>query len=238
MKKIFFLLAVILLSSCATKKPVDDDYIKAMKNLKAGNYATAAEIFEKIEDDKPFTKEATDGLIMSAYSYYKAEQYEDSIRVIDYFVQSNPINQNLDYMNYLKALDYYSRMQSMNKARDIIEDANSSFKDLLYKYPNSIYVEDSQKKLSRVQSFLSGNDLNIADYYLKRKNYLGAMNHYINVLNNYPNSEYVPESLYRLMQINFIFGLNNDANHYKQILLQKYKNSEWANIDSKLTKNI
>ena len=78
--KLFFTL--LILASCTTQKVVVEqgEYNDAMNNLKIGNYKAAAEIFEKIEDTQPFTKDATNGLIMSSYAYYKSKQYEDSIR--------------------------------------------------------------------------------------------------------------------------------------------------------------
>lgn len=240
MKNIFKLfIVIVILSSCASNKnKAPDSYTIAMKNLKAGNYFTAAEMFEKIEDENPFTEQSSNGLIMSAYSYYKAKQYEDSIRVIDYFAQSNPINDNLEYMYYLKSLDYYDRIQSMNKARDITENANLAFEDLLYKYPNTKYKYDVEQRLKKVETFLSGNELNIANYYLKRQNYIGATNHFINILNDYPNSNFVPEALYRLIQINKLLGLKSEAEQYQKILFDKFKDSMWTQSENKNLKSI
>lgn len=240
MKNIFKLfIVIVILSSCASNKnKAPDNYTIAMKNLKAGNYFTAAEMFEKIEDENPFTEQSSNGLIMSAYSYYKAKQYEDSIRVIDYFAQSNPINDNLEYMYYLKSLDYYDRIQSMNKARDITENANLAFEDLLYKYPNTKYKYDVEQRLKKVETFLSGNELNIANYYLKRQNYIGAINHFINIINDYPNSNFVPEALYRLIQINKLLGLKSEAEQYQKILFEKFKDSKWVQSENKNLENI
>lgn len=240
MKNIFKLfIVIVILSSCASNKnKAPDSYTIAMKNLKAGNYFTAAEMFEKIEDENPFTEQSSNGLIMSAYSYYKAKQYEDSIRVIDYFAQSNPINDNLEYMYYLKSLDYYDRIQSMNKARDITENANLAFKDLLYKYPSTKYKYDVEQRLKKVETFLSGNELNIANYYLKRQNYIGAINHFINIINDYPNSNFVPEALYRLIQINKLLGLKSEAEQYQKILFEKFKDSKWVQSENKNLENI
>ena len=70
MKKYFSLILVLsFIVSCSTSKKVAlTPYQDGMMNLKQGNYSMAAEIFEKIEDTEPFTTDATNGLIMSAYS--------------------------------------------------------------------------------------------------------------------------------------------------------------------------
>lgn len=228
-------LILFLLSSCKTA-PKLSAYDEAMKELKIGNYSVAGEKFEKIEDNQPFTKDATNGLIMSAYSYYKAKNYEDSIRVIDYFMQSNPVNENMSYMYYLRGLDYYDRIKSSSKARDLLENADATFQALIYRYPNSKYIEDSRKRLEVVQTYLSGNELNIANFYLKRKNYIGAMNHYINILNQYPKSKYVPEALYRLIEIDDILNLKFEAVQYYKILNDNFKDTVWMKYSMKIIK--
>lgn len=234
MKNFFSLfLILILLSSCKTTQKLSA-YDDAMKSLKTGDYTVAAEKFEKIEDDQPFTKDAVNGLIMASYSYYKAHDYEDSIRVINYFMQTNPINENLSYMYYLKGLNYYDRIKSSSKARDLLENAHSTFKELLYKYPNSKYIEDSQLRLEKVETYLSGNELNIANFYLKRKNYIGAANHYINILNQYPKSQYVPEALYRLIEINNILNIKFEAIQYYKLLNDNFKDSIWIKYSTKI----
>lgn len=225
------------MSSCeSAKNQTPDTYVKAMDHLKIGNYNSAANIFEKLEDTQPFTKDATNGLIMASYSYYKAKQYDDSIRVIDYFIQSNPINENLPYMYYLKALNYYDRVNSMSKAKDIIELADLSLKEVIYRYPNTQYASDAMKKLEKTETYLSGNEMSVANYYLKRKNYIGAINHYVNVLNKYPKSNFVPEALYRLIEINSILNLKFEAVNYYQILFKNYKNSVWTEYSTRIIK--
>ncbi|MDD2840345.1 MAG: outer membrane protein assembly factor BamD [Rickettsiales bacterium] len=236
MKKILSLLFVILLlSSCKTTQKLSA-YNEAMKSLKIGDYSVAGEKFEKIDDDEPFTKDATNGLIMASYCYYKAHNYEDSIRVIDYFMQASPVNENLSYMYYLKGLNYYDRIESSSKARDLLESADTTFKELLYRYPSSKYTEDSKTKLKQVETYLSGNELNVANFYLKRKNYIGAVNHYTNILNQYPQSQYVPEALYRLIEINNILNIKFEAVQYYKLLNDNFRDSIWTKYSTKIIK--
>lgn len=236
MKKFFSLLLILVLfTSCKTTQKLSA-YNEAMKSLKIGDYSIAAEKFEKIDDDEPFTKDATNGLIMASYCYYKAKNYEDSIRVIDYFMQSNPVNENLSYMYYLKGLNYYDRIKSSSKARDLLESADLTYKELLYRYPNSKYVEDGKIRLEKIETYLSGNELNTANFYLKRKNYIGAINHYTNILNKYPQSQYVPEALYRLIEINNILNIKFEAVQYYKLLDTNFKDSVWTKYSTKIIK--
>jgi outer membrane protein assembly factor BamD len=235
-KSIFGLFFILfLLSSCKTQQKLSV-YDEAMTSLKNGSYSVAGEKFEQIEDTQPFTKDATNGLIMASYSYYKAHNYEDSIRVIDYFIQSNPVNESLSYMYYLRGLDYYERISSSSKARNVLESTDNAFKELIYKYPNSKYVDDSVAKLREVETYLSGNEFNIANFYLKRNNYIGAINHYTNILKQYPQSKYVPETLYRLIEIDNILNVKFEAAQYYEILRNNFKDNPWTEYSTKIIK--
>ncbi len=239
MKKFITLIILLsFISACASKPKVEapQSYEEAMRNLKIGNYGKAAEMFEKLEDSQPFTEDATNGLIMASYSYYKAKHYEDSIRVIDYFIQSNPINENIPYMYYLKGLNYFDRVSSMSKARDLTENADSTFKDLIYRFPNTEYAIDASNKLKKTETYLSGNEMSIANYYFKRKNYIGAINHYTKVIQDFPKSDFVPEALYRLVEINTILGLKFEAVQYYKILSEDYKDSRWTRYSTNIIK--
>ena len=236
MRKFFGLFLIILfVASCKSKENLTL-YQEAMKNLKVGNYGVAAEKFEQIEDIEPFTEDANNGLIMASYSYYKAKEYEDSIRIIDYFIQSNPLHENLDYLLYLKGLDYYNRVKSSNRARDLMENARYVFNELIYKYPNTEYSKDAKIKLQDVDTYMSGNELVIANFYLNRKNYIGAINHYVNILNNFPNSKYIPESLYRLIEINLILNVKFDAVKYYELIVKNFPDNKWTKESTKLIK--
>lgn len=244
MKKFFAILFInLLLISCnSNNKEVNIGnaktlYLEAMSLLEVGNYFAAAEKFEKIEDDFPFSDEAINGLMMSAYSYYKAGEYDDSVRVIDYFVQSNPANPDLDYLQYLKALNYFDRMRSVHKAREITEQANMNFRILIAKYPNNVYSNDAKNKLKKIETYLSGNEMAVARFYFKRKNYLGAINHYENIVKNYPYSDYTSEALYRLIEIDDLLKLKIEALKFYQIMINEHKNDNWIEHAEKIIKN-
>ncbi len=137
-------------------------------------------------------------------------------------------------MLYLRSLNYYDRISSVARGRDVIESANFSFRDLIYKYPNTEYAKDAQSKLERIETFLSGNEMDIANYYFKRKNYIGAINHYTKVLKDYPKSDFVPEALYRLVEINSLLNLNFEAKKYNEILTTNFKDTTWSENSTKI----
>lgn len=71
----------MFLSACAsTEEPVNDEdksaetlYNEAYDYLNKTSYQKAAETFDKVEMEHPYSKWATKSKLMSAYSYYKDE---------------------------------------------------------------------------------------------------------------------------------------------------------------------
>ena len=81
MKKIYGLLAVLLISGCAAEKvqtdlPVENLYNNAFDDLQKTKYKKAAEEFEQVEIEHPYSQWAVKAKLMGAYAYYKNEDYE------------------------------------------------------------------------------------------------------------------------------------------------------------------
>ena len=53
------------------------------------------------------------------------------------------------------------------------------------------------------------------------------MNRFKNVLNDYEETEYVEEAIHRLVEINYILGLEEEAKKYAKLLGYNYQSSQW-----------
>jgi len=238
-KAVFLCFILVLFSSCKSK--IDKTtpeymYTDAMKHLKRGVYNEAAEKFEKIQDTAPFSEWSIRGQIMSAYSYYKAKEYQDSLRMIDHFTQFYPIHKDLDYIYYLKILNYYDRIVSIRKSRDITEESYLATKALLERFPDVKYTSDVEKKKIFIETYLSGNEMIIGRFYLNAQNYIGAINHFEFILNNYPNSKFVPEAHYRLVEAYSVLALESEVSTSYRELHNKYSSTKWFKYAQKITR--
>ncbi len=53
------------------------------------------------------------------------------------------------------------------------------------------------------------------------------MNRFKNVITDYEETEYVEEAIHRLVEINYILGLEEEAKKYAVLLGYNYQSSEW-----------
>ena len=70
--------------------------------------------------------------------------------------------------------------------------ANAAFNDftrLIQRYPDSEYVADAQKRAIAVKSRLARYELSAAEYYMKRKAYIAAIQRAQYVLDNFADTE-------------------------------------------------
>ena len=53
------------------------------------------------------------------------------------------------------------------------------------------------------------------------------MNRFKNIIKDYESTEYVEEALHRLVEVNYLLGLENEAKKYAVLLGYNYQSSEW-----------
>ena len=86
----------------------------ANKYLMQKNYILAAEMFEEIDKQHPYSKVAKKSMVMAAYAYYLNKDFNDSVFAIDRFINLHPADKNMPYALYLKGMCYFERIDSVN----------------------------------------------------------------------------------------------------------------------------
>ena len=100
-------------------------YNKAMDSASAGNYRTAAPLFDEVERQHPYSVWATQAQLMAAYSLYQSNQYDEAVNALERFIQLNPSNPNTVYAFYLKGLSFYERIVDVGRDQKITKMAST-----------------------------------------------------------------------------------------------------------------
>ena len=243
MKKIYGVLAVFLLAGCAAEKvqtalPVENLYNNAFDDLQKTKYKKAAEEFEQVEIEHPYSQWAVKAKLMGAYAYYKNEDYDDAVLALDRFIKYHPGNKDVAYAYYLKGMCYYSQISSADKDQADTEKAEEAFNRLITLFPNSEYAADARKKVNLTEDYKAGQEMIIGRYYLNNGNYLSALNRFNVVLENYQTTVQIEEALYRQVEIYGILGLNKYADGYYKILRNNYPDGVWTAKAAKVMEKI
>lgn len=209
------------------ERPVEELYNEAYDAVLAGDYDAAAPLFDEVERQHPYSVWATQAQLMSAYALYQTNEYDDAIAALDRFIQLNPSNPNVDYAYYLKGLSYYERIVDVGRDQELTRDALESFDELVRRFPNSRYARDARLKLDLTRNHLAGKEMSIGRWYMRRSQYLAAINRFQTVVNEYDTTDQVPEALLRLTEAYTALGLNQEAKRTASVLGHNYPGSEW-----------
>jgi len=233
LKKLFPIFIIgVLLFSCAKDKDknisVEAAYTEAMKILKEKRYSEAAEKFEKIGDDYPLSKWSLKAGTMAAYAYYKDKKYDEVLKTTDDFIRSNPANDAVPYMQYLKGLAYFDLIPNTKRSQNDSQLASYTFRELIARFPDSIYADDARKKLVIVDEHLAGAKMEIGRYDMRTENYIGAIENFQDVILRYKNTNQAAEAHYRLVEIYHKLGMKDEAQEAAEDLQESYPDNEWT----------
>lgn len=244
MKKILGLLVFLSLTACAASDKlkenasVEELYNKAFDDLEKTKYKKAAEEFEQVEIEHPYSQWAVKAKLMGAYAYYKNEDYDDAVLALDRFIKYHPGNKDAAYAYYLKGMCYYDQISTADKDQADTEKAEEAFNRLIMLYPNSEYAADARQKVNLTEDYKAGQEMIIGRYYLNNGNYLSALNRFNVVLENYQTTVQIEEALYRQVEIYGILGLNKYAAGYYKILQSNYPDGVWTQRAAKVMEKI
>jgi len=239
--QIFLILSLGFFSFSCSKKAdektsAEKAYIKAKKLLKDKNYSEAAEEFEKIDSDFPFSKWAIKGQTMAVYAYYKEENYPKLLQNVDDFLRLNPSSEYVPYMLYMKGLSYYNQIPSIERAQDNTQQASYVFRELIARFSSDDHALDARKKLSFIDEHLAGAKMSIGRYEMKTQNYVGAIDNFIYVISRYKQTSQVPEAYFRITEIYYKIGLKTEGKKAFKQLLVRFPENFWTKAASKIVK--
>lgn len=225
--RIFLVLGLLLAGCSNTKEELTDEYAdwtaeqfytEAKQALDEKRYEKAVKLYEKLEARYPFGKYATQAQLDVAYAYYKNDEPDSAIAAADRFIKLNPTHPNVDYAYYLKGLVNYNRgisfvdrfLPTDSSQRDpgSALDAYKDFEELLRRFPNSKYADDSKQRIISLRNNLAMYEIHVADFYMRREAYLAAARRCAEVIRKFERTQAVPlalqimERAYRKLEMN------------------------------------
>lgn len=227
------LVAAAALTACSDKKeeyverPVEELYNEAMDLVDKQEFYKAAKAFEEVERQHPYSVWATKAQLMTAYSWYERNKYDDAIIQLDRFIQLHPGNKDAAYAYYLKGLCYYEQITDVARDQKMTEMAMKSLQEVVDRFPASSYAKDAKLKVDLARDHLAGKEMTIGRYYQKRGQWLAAINRFKAVIDNYQTTTHVPEALHRLVEVYLTIGLDDEAKKTAAVLGHNFPGSDW-----------
>ena len=239
MQKLLIISLLFILSNCGSSEKKVEQVFETSKDqailiyedglaaIDREEYFYAASRFSEAEILLPQSKWAAKSALMSGYCYYVISFYSQSISNLERFTKTYPASKNLDYAHYLIALSYYEQILDEEKDIEPLIQSKKKIEFFLKEFPNTDYAIDLKFKLELVINQLAAKEMSIARYYIKNEKWIAAINRLKNVVDNYDETIFIEEALFRLVEIYYKIGLENESTAAAALLGYNYGSSEW-----------
>ena len=228
----------VALSGCAMHKkpkptasfeerPVDMLYLAGTRNLDQHRWTAAIDYFDEVERQHPYSEWSRRSILMEAYAYYEANQYDDAVATADRFVQLYPGSPQAAYAFYLKAICYFEQIMDVQRDQGATANALAQLHEVSKRYPNTDYAADARVKLDMVNDQLAGKEMSVGRWYLRNNDPLAAIGRFKTVIDRYQTTSHTPEALYRLVEAYLTLGLTDEAKRNAAVLGFNYPGDRW-----------
>ena len=237
--------AVLPLTACAHggKKGADTAYVArdvsslytaAKKSMDNGDYDQAAKLFDEVERQHPYSVWARRAQLMSAFNYYLARKYTESISSAQRFMTIHPGNADAPYAQYLIGMSYYQQIDDVTRDQTTTQQASDAFGELIRRYPDTRYAADARIKLDLIRDHLAGKEMEVGRFYQRSGQWLAATYRFRTVVDTYQTTSHTPEALERLVECYLALGTPEEAQKSAAVLGRNYPESYWYKQSLKL----
>jgi outer membrane protein assembly factor BamD len=210
------------------EEPADKLYNEGLFMMNQENDPKAAsKKFEEVDRQHPYSEWARKSLLMSAYAFYQAGDYDSCIGAGTRYVTLHPGSPDAAYAQYLIAASHYDQIPDVSRDQGRTEKAMAALEEVIRKYPTSEYATSAKKKLEGARDQLAGKEMEIGRYNLEKRDYTGAINRFKTVVTQYQTTRHVEEALARLTEAYMALGIVGEAQTAAAVLGHNFPDSRW-----------
>jgi len=259
LRSLALIAVVLVLSACgggdgALKKDetqgwsVEKLYAEARAEAAAGNYRRAITYYERLSSRYPYGRYAQQAQLDLAYAYFKDREPASAIATCDRFLKLYPNHPNADYAYFLKGLISFNEdlgiaakvtdQDMTDRDPQAMRESFYALQELVTRYPESRYTPDALRRMQYLVNALASSEVKVADYYLRRKAYVAAVNRAQFAIDNYPQAPALERALQILADAYRAMGLTDlqkdaermlDINFPKSRELAEARQKPWWN---------
>jgi outer membrane protein assembly factor BamD len=213
--------------TAVTADPPDLMYNQGLALLNAGETSQAAEKFENIDKEHPYSDYARRSMVMSAFLNFRNGRYTEAINDATRYVTLFPASPDAAYAQYLIGESYFRQIPDVTRDQDLSRKAMDAMGVVISKYPDSEYAEDARRKIDIARDQIAGKEMQIGRYYMERREMLAAANRFRTVVSEYQTTRHVEEALHRLTETYLALGIVPEAQTAAAVLGHNFPDSEW-----------
>jgi outer membrane protein assembly factor BamD len=216
---------------------VDKLYAEAKEEAALGNYDKAAKLYERLEGRAAGTIIGQQAQLERAWALYKGGDKPTALAAIDRYIKLNPSSPALDYAFYLRGLINFNDSLGLLSSianQDLSErdqqasrDAYQSFRQLVERFPQSVYAPDAQLRMNYIINALAAYEVHVARYYFRRGAYVASASRAQTAVQEFRQTPATEEALYILSESYARIGLTELHDDADRVLRTNFPNSRF-----------
>ncbi|MEE2566044.1 outer membrane protein assembly factor BamD [Hyphobacterium marinum] len=214
-------------STVYVERPAETIYAQAMTQMERRQYSTAADLFDEVERQHPYSEWARRSMLMAAFANYQANNYDEAISDAERFISLHPGNRSAPYAYYLIAISHFERIMDVGRDQQMTVQAMEALQQVVRRYPQSRYAQDARLKIDMTRDHLAGKEMEIGRWYLRRGYHLAAINRFRTVVRDFQTTSHTPEALHRLVEAYVGLGVDEEASQVAAVLGYNFPGSRW-----------
>ncbi|WP_281648540.1 outer membrane protein assembly factor BamD [Parendozoicomonas sp. Alg238-R29] len=247
-KHLCVLAFTVLLAACSSNEVKVPEslteaelYQQSSEQLENKNYSGAVDTLRALESRYPFGPFAEQAQLDLIFAYYKSLEPEASRASAERFIRLHPQNPSVDYAYYMRGLasntadlgliERYVPVDMSRRDPGQARQSFNEFAELLRRFPDSRYAPDARQRMVYLRNRLSRYELHAADYYMKRKAYVAAINRGRYIVDHLQGTPVVEEALGIMVEGYQHLGLNQPAEEALLVLKTNFPESKLVNAE-------
>jgi len=215
------------LSKALNPDPPAKMYADADALMSSGKFDEAAKKFEDLDRDHPYSPEARRAIVMAAYAYYKGGKLPEAIASAERYTTLHPGTKEAALAHHIIASAHFDEIKTPNRDQSETRKALKELKTVRTRFPDSPYAKEADNRIRLAEDTLAASEMEVGRYYLKRKNYIAAINRFKTVVTEYQTTAHVEEALMRLTESYMALGIKQEAQAAAAVLGHNFPNSAW-----------
>lgn len=241
----YFLYLIMFLSvlSCSTDKTAmqeeplfvpEESFNKANELIKEKKYEEARGILETVKTKDTSQNYAILARLRIADTYFEAESYDEAVVEYESFLDLYPHHKYASYAQYRLATCFFERIKTVDIGYSWARRALDEFEKLQRRYPRNPYMDIVDNRIKECLNMLAEYEFYVGNFYYKKGSYNAAIGRFKGMIQNYPDTGKIPESLYYIGISYAKLGKHGLAINTLNDLIKKYPTLEISNEAKKL----
>lgn len=212
-----FVGVLLLLQGCAGKeipyseRPAHVIYGDGLRQLEGGAYEEAAGEFEQFEQQYPYSPWASKAQLMAAYAYYLNNDYTRALGALEGFLVLHPYHMYAPYALFLRGVCYHEQVYRPDRDTQNAQKTIMAFDELLARFGTSVYAGPAKKMRQFAHNHMAAHTMGVGRFYQQARKPIAAYLNFQRALEEFSDTDFLPETLYRLLECSLMMGLWSEA---------------------------